>query len=94
MVPSSITSSEAVVDRRLGLVVSGAHVRDDGDTGEFGWGVSSRGGSRWKSVEVIGSQQTAFVCSRRESFGSRLGAIGSHWEPLGAIGSHKQRVFV
>ena len=50
-----------------------------------GWGVSSRGGSRWKSVGVIGSQQQrvfVVVGSCRES----LGAIGSHWESLGAVG--------
>ena len=49
-----------------------------------GWGVSSRGGSHWESVEVIGSQQTACVCSRREL----LGVVGSHWESLlvGAVG--------
>ena len=52
---------------------------------ECGWGVSSRDGSRWKSVGVIGSQQQrvfVVVGSCRES----LGAIGSHSESLGAIG--------
>ena len=52
---------------------------------EYGWGVSSRVGSTWKSVGVIGSQQQrvyVVVGSCRES----LGAIGSHWESLGAVG--------
>ena len=43
---------------------------------ECGWGVSSRDGSRWKSVGVIGSQQQrVFV------------VVGSCRESLGAIGS-------
>ena len=58
---------------------------DEGEEAwEYGWGVSSRDGSRWKSVGVIGSpQQRVFVVvgSCRES----LGAIKSHWESLGAV---------
>ena len=43
---------------------------------ECGWGVSSRGGSSWESMGVIGSQQQrVFV------------VLGSRWESLGAIGS-------
>ena len=38
-------------------------------------------GSRWKSVEVIGSQQQRVIFSRREL----LGVIESHWKSLGAV---------
>ena len=67
--------------------------------GRRGWGVSSRDGSRWKSVGVIESQQQrvfVLVGSCRES----LGAIGSHQEPWEWLtagsgrpsGLHKRRV--
>ena len=41
---------------------------------ECGWGVSSRDGSRWKSVEVIGSQEQQVFCGLRESLGAQLGS--------------------
>ena len=52
---------------------------------ECGWGVSSRGGSRWKSVKVIGSQQQR-VFQVVGSCWELLGVVGSHWESLGAVG--------
>ena len=45
---------------------------------ECGGGVSSRDGSRWKSMGVSGSRQRRVLLV--------VGAIGSHWEPLGVVG--------
>ena len=51
----------------------------------YGWGVSSRSGSQWESVEVIGSQITACVISLK-------GAVGIRWEPLGFVRSRGSQV--